>query len=70
MDQLTLQLKKLPKSVEVIAYCRGPFCLLSFEAVGLLRKNGYRARRLEEGYPESKANRLPVESGNPCAIRA
>ncbi|MBI4989713.1 MAG: metalloregulator ArsR/SmtB family transcription factor [Rhodocyclales bacterium] len=63
LDQLTLQLKKLPKSLEVVAYCRGPFCWLSFEAVELLRKKGYRARRLEEGYPEWKANRLPVESG-------
>ena len=40
---------------EVVAYCRGPWCVLSFEAVALLRQRGYRARRLEDGFPEWKA---------------
>ena len=70
LDQLALQLKALPKSLQIVAYCRGPFCLLSYEAVELLRKNGYRARRLVEGYPEWKASRLPVESGSPGATIA
>ena len=53
---------ELPKGREVIAYCRGPYCVLSFEAVAALRAHGYRVRRLEDGYPEWKAAGLPVES--------
>lgn len=51
----------LPRDREVVAYCRGPFCVLSFEAVAQLRKHGFRARRLETGYPEWKVAGLPVE---------
>ncbi len=54
-------LKELPKDREVIAYCRGAYCILSFEAVSQLRKEGIKARRLEEGYPEWKAAGLPVD---------
>ena len=54
-------LEGLPKNQEIIAYCRGPYCVLAVEAVAALRKNGFRARRLEEGYPEWKAAGLPVE---------
>ncbi len=61
-DDLTRRLKKLPKTREVIAYCRGPYCLLSVDAVALLRKKGYRARRLADGFPEWKAAGLPVET--------
>jgi ArsR family transcriptional regulator len=46
--------------VEVVAYCRGPWCVLSFEAVAMLRQRGFRVRRLEEGYLEWKIARLPV----------
>ena len=46
---------------EVIAYCRGAYCVLSFEAVADLRKKGFKVRRLEEGYPEWKAAGLPVD---------
>jgi rhodanese-related sulfurtransferase len=56
------QLSKLPKRAEIIAYCRGPYCVLSFEAVAALRAKGYNARRLEDGYPEWKAAALPVGS--------
>jgi rhodanese-related sulfurtransferase len=45
---------------DIVAYCRGPWCVLSFEAVALLRNKGYRARRLEDGFPEWKMARLPV----------
>lgn len=45
----------------IIAYCRGPYCVLSFEAVAALRAKGFEARRLEDGYPEWKAAGLPVE---------
>lgn len=61
-DGLTRRLKKLPKTREVIAYCRGPYCLLSVDAVALLRKKGYQARRLADGFPEWKAAGLPVET--------
>ena len=61
-DELERRLGELPKSREVIAYCRGPYCVLSFEAVAALRSRGYRVRRLEDGYPEWKAAGLPVES--------
>ena len=55
-------LRKLPRGREVIAYCRGPYCLLSVDAVALLRTKGYTARRLEDGFPEWKASGLPVEA--------
>lgn len=47
---------------EVIAYCLGPYCVLSFETVSALRARGYLVRRLEDGYPEWKAAGLPVEA--------
>jgi rhodanese-related sulfurtransferase len=62
LAELDRRLGELPKSREVIAYCRGPYCVLSFEAVAALRARGYRVRRLEDGYPEWKAAGLPVES--------
>jgi ArsR family transcriptional regulator len=49
------------KSREVVAYCRGPYCVLAFEAVALLRDRGFRVRRLEDGFPERNAAGLPVE---------
>jgi rhodanese-related sulfurtransferase len=62
VDQLARRLRELPKGREVIAYCRGPFCLMSFEAVHLLRKKGMRARRLQNGMPEWRIAGLPVET--------
>ena len=62
VEDLTKLLRKLPKAREVIAYCRGPYCLLSVDAVALLRTKGFKARRLEYGFPEWKASRLPVEA--------
>jgi len=61
LDRLAGQLGKLPKRREVVAYCRGPYCLLSFDAVAALRKRGIKARRLVEGFPEWRAAGLPVE---------
>ncbi len=54
-------IKDIPAGQEVIAYCRGPYCVLAFEAVAKLREKGFGARRLEDGYPEWKAAGLPVE---------
>jgi rhodanese-related sulfurtransferase/DNA-binding transcriptional ArsR family regulator len=58
---LERRLRELPKDRDVIAYCRGPYCVLAVEAAALLRKHGFRARRLEEGFPEWKAAGLAVE---------
>lgn len=62
LAELQRRLGELPPDREVIAYCRGPYCVLSFEAVAALRGRGYVARRLEDGYPEWKAAGLPVEA--------
>lgn len=62
LDALSGRLKGLPKGREVIAYCRGPYCLLSVDAVALLRQKGYAARRLVDGFPEWKAAGMPVEA--------
>jgi rhodanese-related sulfurtransferase len=61
LEELKQHLATLPKEQEVIAYCRGEYCVLAFEAVAILRKNGFAARRLEEGYPEWRAAGLPIE---------
>src|SRR4029077_14190748 len=60
LAQLKRRLAELPANREVVAYCRGPWCVLSFEAVAALRQRGYRARRLEDGFPEWKVAGLPV----------
>ena len=62
LRELADRLKEIPKDREIVAYCRGPYCVLAFEAVAKLRQRGFRARRLEDGYPEWKASRLPVEA--------
>jgi rhodanese-related sulfurtransferase len=62
IHQLEKRIRELPKRREIIAYCRGPFCLMSFEAVQLLRKRGMRARRLQDGMPEWRIAGLPVEA--------
>lgn len=62
LADLERRLADLPPDQEVVAYCRGPYCVLSFEAVAELRRRGYRVRRLEDGYPEWKAAGLPVEA--------
>jgi rhodanese-related sulfurtransferase/DNA-binding transcriptional ArsR family regulator len=61
VEKLQSYFSKLPKRKEVVAYCRGPYCLMSFEAVEKLRKRGFKAKRLENGYPEWRAAGLPVE---------
>jgi rhodanese-related sulfurtransferase/DNA-binding transcriptional ArsR family regulator len=62
INEIEQHLASLPKGQEVIAYCRGEYCVLAFEAVAALREKGFSARRLEEGYPEWRAAGLPVES--------
>lgn len=60
--ELKRRLKELPRGKEIIAYCRGPYCVFAFEAVAALRAAGYKARRLEDGLPQWRAAGLPTES--------
>lgn len=62
LSQLERRLAELPAGQEIIAYCRGPWCVLSFEAVAALRQRGYWARRLEDGFPEWKIAGLPTSA--------
>jgi len=61
LAELKARLKELPRDQEVVAYCRGPYCVFASEAVRLLRQNGFTARRLEDGFPEWRLAGLPVE---------
>jgi rhodanese-related sulfurtransferase/DNA-binding transcriptional ArsR family regulator len=63
LDRLARELQHLPQDQEIVAYCRGPWCVLSFEAVARLRAAGFQARRLQEGLPEWRRAGLPVERG-------
>jgi ArsR family transcriptional regulator len=58
---LERKLSGLPRDREIVAYCRGPYCVLSFEAVALLRERGFKVRRMAEGFPEWQAYGLPIE---------
>lgn len=60
LDELEARLTEFDPAQEIVAYCRGPWCVLSFEAVAKLRASGLAARRLEAGYPEWRAAGLPV----------
>ncbi len=61
MGDLERRMAELDPAIEIVAYCRGPYCVFSFEAVSYLRQRGYRIRRLEDGLPEWQAAGLPVE---------
>lgn len=62
LDELENRLSEIDDTQEVIAYCRGPYCVMSFEAVSALREKGFSARRMEDGIPEWRAAGLPLES--------
>jgi rhodanese-related sulfurtransferase/DNA-binding transcriptional ArsR family regulator len=62
IDRLAASISQLPADVEVVAYCRGPYCVFADDAVRLLRRRGWRARRLEDGFPEWQRASLPVEA--------
>ena len=64
LDDLRRGLRALPKSKLIVAYCRGPFCILAPQALALLQARGFRARRLEDGFPEWRAAGLPIASGS------
>ncbi|KAB2308274.1 metalloregulator ArsR/SmtB family transcription factor [Betaproteobacteria bacterium SCN2] len=61
LDELKKRLSELPRDKPIVAYCRGPFCLMAVEAAELLNKKGFRAIRFEEGVAEWRAHGLPVE---------
>lgn len=61
LKTLERRLAQFPRDREIVAYCRGPYCVMSFEAVAFLRERGFKVRRLADGYPEWRAHGLPVE---------
>jgi rhodanese-related sulfurtransferase len=63
INELRKQLKALPKDAEVVAYCRGPYCVYADDAVRQLRQRGFKASRLEDGFPEWKRAGLPTAAG-------
>jgi rhodanese-related sulfurtransferase/DNA-binding transcriptional ArsR family regulator len=63
LRELKARLGELAPDREIVAYCRGPYCVLSYEAVALLRERGFRVRRLVDGLPEWRSAGLPVEVG-------
>lgn len=64
IEELADRLKELPRNKQIIAYCRGPFCVFADEATELLLKNNFKAKRLIEGFPDWKLKGLPVEVNN------
>jgi rhodanese-related sulfurtransferase/DNA-binding transcriptional ArsR family regulator len=65
LDQVSRRLRELPADAEIVAYCRGPYCVYADDAVRTLRRKGRRAVRLEDGYPEWARAGLPTAVGDP-----
>ena len=63
LRELEARLAELDDAQEIVAYCRGPYCVLSYEAVAALRARGFKVRRLEDGLPEWRAAGLPIVTG-------
>jgi rhodanese-related sulfurtransferase len=70
LSELRQRLAELPRSGTLVAYCRGPYCVLAIEAVARLRAEGYHALRLEAGIPDWRARGFPVEAGEARPLRA
>lgn len=64
LRELQRRLDEMDPGQEIVAYCRGPYCVLSYEAVSMLRARGFKARRLEDGLPEWRAAGLPISVGS------
>jgi rhodanese-related sulfurtransferase len=62
LEELEQRLSEIPQDQPVVAYCRGPYCLLAVQAVELLRRHGFGARRMKDGFPEWREDGLPVEA--------
>jgi rhodanese-related sulfurtransferase len=69
VDELKARLKELPRDRDIVAYCRGPYCVMAVEAVELLRKKGFKAHRMEEGVVDWRARGWSVEPGDRSALR-
>lgn len=69
IGELKARLKELPKGKEIVAYCRGPYCIMSIEAVELLRKKGFRAQRMEQGVLDWRARGWRIEAGTKKTAR-
>lgn len=69
IDALRHRLAELPKDREIVAYCRGPYCLFAFEAEAMLRQKGFDVRRLEDGFPQWKAAGLAIEIERAATVR-
>jgi rhodanese-related sulfurtransferase len=65
LERLTQELRRLARGKEIVAYCRGPYCVLADRAVDILRAKGRRARRFTDGFPEWRAAGLPIISATP-----
>ena len=63
LEELADRLSELPRNTEIVAYCRGQYCVMAVTAIELLRKRGYRARRLIESMPAWRARGYPVDNG-------
>jgi len=63
LRELEKRLAGLDPAQRIVAYCRGPYCVLSYEAIAALRAKGFKARRLEDGFPEWRAAGLPIAAG-------
>lgn len=70
MAELTKRLRSLPKEKEIVAYCRGRYCVYAIDAVAVLRKNGFRAVRFEESVPQWGEAGLPIEQGSGAVAAA
>jgi rhodanese-related sulfurtransferase len=68
VTELEARLAELPADKEIVAYCRGPYCVFADEAVALLRQRGYRASRLYEGLPDWQLLGLPIEAGKETLV--
>jgi rhodanese-related sulfurtransferase len=70
LSEIPGRLRDLPRDREIVAYCRGPYCSMALEAVSLLRSSGYRARHLDLGIPELRAQRFRISAGDEAPRRA
>ena len=70
VERLSERLAELPKDREIVAYCRGPYCVFSYEAETMLRRQGFSVHRLEDGFPQWKAAGLPVDASQAGASAA
>jgi ArsR family transcriptional regulator len=69
VDELERRLAELGAGHEIVAYCRGPYCVMAYKAIEILRASGHHARRLVDGFPEWRAEGLPVEASAPEVSR-